>query len=151
MLVLNHISFLGYATPFLYIYFIIKIPLGTNRSALLLWAFLLGFTVDIFCNTPGLNAAATVLLAFSRISIQRLFFEREDFEHFVPSLKNLGAPFMKYAIMSTLIHHAALISLSCFSYLNPLVILLRILSSVILTSVLIYAIEGFSVRRKKHE
>ncbi len=51
VLVLNHISFMGYATPFLYIYFILKMPLGTNRNLLILLSFLLGISVDIFCNT----------------------------------------------------------------------------------------------------
>lgn len=151
VLVLNHISFMGTATPFLYVYFILKMPLGTNRNLLIFLGFLLGICIDIFCNTLGVNAAATVFMAFACFPIQRLFFEREDFENFVPSLHNLGFAFMKYALVGVFIHHAILISLSCFSYLNPLVIVLRILSSTLFTTILIYAIEGFSVKRKKHE
>lgn len=151
VLVLNHISFMGYATPFLYIYFILKMPLGTNRNLLILLSFLLGISVDIFCNTLGLNAAASVLLAFVCFPIQRLFFDREDFENFVPSLHNLGFAFMKYAFLGVFIHHAVLISLISFSYFNPAIIVLRILSSTLFTTILIYAIEGFSVRRRKHE
>ncbi|SHF31376.1 rod shape-determining protein MreD [Dysgonomonas macrotermitis] len=151
VLVLNHILFLKFATPFLYIYFILKMPLGTNRNLLVFLGFILGLVIDIFCNTLGVNAAATTLTAFICYPIQRLFFDREDFENFVPSLNSLGASFIKYAIVCVFIHHAALISLSCFSYLNPVVILLRILSSTLFTAILIYAIEGFSVKRKKHE
>lgn len=151
VLVLNHISFMGVATPFLYVYFILKMPLGTNRNLLLLLGFLLGISIDIFCNTLGVHAAATVVMAFVCFPIQRLFFEREDFENFIPSLHNLGFAFMKYAFVGVFIHHIVLISLSCFSYLNPVIIILRILSSALFTSILIYAIEGFSVKRKKHE
>ncbi len=149
VLVLNHISFLGYATPFLYIYFIIKIPIGTNRNMVLLLAFLLGFTIDIFCNTPGQNAAAIVFAAFMRRPIQGLFFAREDFEHFIPSIPNLGIAFVKYTIVIVFLHNLALIFISSFSYFNFMIILLRILSSTLLTSILIYAIEGFSMKRKK--
>lgn len=151
VLVLNHISFMGYATPLLYIYFILKMPLGTNRNLLIFLGFLLGICIDVFCNTLGVNAAASVLLAFVCLPIQRLFFEREDFENFVPSLDNLGFAFMKYAFIGVFIHHAILISLNSFSYFNPAIIVLRILSSTIFTTILIYAIEGFSVKRRKHE
>lgn len=149
VLVLNHISFQGYATPFLYVYFILKMPLGTNRNWLLFLGFVLGLTIDIFCNTLGLNAAATVFTAFVCLPIQRLFFERDDFEHFVPSLGNLGFAFMKYIFFCVLLHCIVLISLSCFSYLNVTIIILRILSSTIFTALLIYAIEGFSVKKHK--
>lgn len=149
VLVLNHISFLGYATPFLYIYFIIKMPIGTNRNLVLITAFLLGFSIDIFCNTLGQNAAAAVLAAFMRRPVQGLFFAREDFEHFIPSIPNLGLAFIKYTIVIVFIHHLALISISSFSYLNFPTIMLRIISSTLLTSILIYAIEGFAVKRKR--
>lgn len=149
VLVLNHISFMGYATPFLYIYFILKMPIGTNRNLLILLGFILGFCIDIFCNTPGVNAAATVFTAFVCTPIQRLFFEKDDFDHFVPSLGNLGIAFMKYIFTCVLIHTTILISISCFSYLNFTVILLRILSSTLFTTILIYAIEGFSIKKIK--
>lgn len=40
-LVLNHIHFEQYATPLLYIYFLLKINSGNSRKGLLLWAFFL--------------------------------------------------------------------------------------------------------------
>lgn len=152
VLVLNHISFLGYATPFLYIYFIIKMPIGSNRNLIIFLGFLLGLTIDIFCNTLGQNAAATVFAAFIRRPVQGLFFARDDFEHAIPSITTLGTSiFMRYASLIILIHHICLISISSFSYLNTSTILLRILLSTILTSILVFAIEGFSIRKKRHE
>lgn len=147
VLVLNHISFWGYATPFLYIYFIIKMPIGINRNLLMLLGFVLGFLIDIFCNTPGVNAAATVFAAFIRRPVQGVFFAREDFEHFIPNVATLGSSFMKYAIGIVFIHHFLLISISSFSYFNIQTIILRIFSSTILTSILIFAIEGFTVKK----
>ena len=64
VLILNNVHIAGYATPFLYIYFILKFASGTSRNELMLWAFFFGLTIDIFADTPGMNAAATVLLAF---------------------------------------------------------------------------------------
>ena len=34
----------------------------------MIWAFLLGLAVDIFGNTPGMNAAAATVLAFMRVT-----------------------------------------------------------------------------------
>ena len=151
VLVLNHISFLGYATPFLYIYFIIKLPVGINRNLVIFLGFLLGFIIDLFCNTPGQNAAAATFAAFMRRPVQGLFFARDDFEHVVPSITNLGNAFMKYAITIILIHHTLLILISSFSYLDPLTITLRIVSSSVLTSILVFAMEGFTIKKKKYE
>ena len=67
VLILNNVHIAGYATPFLYIYLILKFESETPRNALMLWAFFLGLTVDIFSDTPGMNAAATVALAAALI------------------------------------------------------------------------------------
>lgn len=64
VLILNNVHIAGYATPFLYIYLILKFESDVPRNALMLWAFFLGLAVDVFSDTPGMNAAATVLLAF---------------------------------------------------------------------------------------
>ena len=72
VLILNNVHIVGYATPFLYIYLILKFESDTPRNALMLWAFFLGLAVDVFSDTPGMNAAATVLLAFLRPTFLRL-------------------------------------------------------------------------------
>lgn len=66
VLVLNHVHIYQYATPLLYIYFILKLNSQVNRKVLMGWAFALGLSIDIFSNTPGLNAAAATFLAFVR-------------------------------------------------------------------------------------
>ncbi|MDH6355573.1 rod shape-determining protein MreD [Dysgonomonas sp. PH5-45] len=148
VLVLNQISFLGYATPFLYIYFIIKLPIGINRYYATLLGFIMGFTIDVFCNTPGVNAAATTFVAFFAQSIQNLFFQREDHDSFVPSLSLLNLDFAKYMVTMVLLHHVALLLIESFSYQNIDIVLLRIVLSSALTCILILAIEGFSSKKK---
>lgn len=149
VLVLNKISFLGYAVPFVYIYFIIKLPIGFNRNISIISGFLLGFIIDIFCNTPGINAAATTFIAFICRPVQDLFFITDDYKDQSPRLSLLGSAFMKYAVFISLIHHFILISLESFSYISINLILLRIVFSTILTSLLIFAFEGFAIKKKK--
>lgn len=75
---------------FLYIYFILKVNSRVGRNELMLWSFALGLTVDMFGNTPGMNAAAATCLAFTRNSLMRLVTLRDLDEGFRPSIKNLG-------------------------------------------------------------
>lgn len=148
VLVLNRISLFGYGIPFVYIYFILKLPLGCNRSLTSFLGFLIGFTIDLFCNTPGLNAAAATLIGFISRPIQKLFFAVEDYNDQIPSISSLGAAYSKYMFLLILIHHVFLISIESFSYFNPQILLLRMAVSVLLTSLLIFAFEGFYIKKK---
>jgi hypothetical protein len=107
--------------------------------------FLLGFTIDLFCNTPGLNAATSAFIGFISRPAQGLFFTFDDYNNDqIPGLSS----YMKYAFLLTLVHHVSLIILESFSYFNPKILLLRIIISTIMTSLLILAFEGFSLKKK---
>lgn len=66
VLVLNNIHFLRIATPFLYLYFIIKMPVGSSRTQVVFFSFIAGVVIDTFSNTPGMHAAACTLAGFCR-------------------------------------------------------------------------------------
>ena len=143
VLILNNVHIAGYATPFLYIYLILKFESDVPRNALMLWAFFLGLAVDIFSDTPGMNAAATVLLAFLRPSLLRLFTPRDNPDSLIPSFKTMGiSPFLKYTTASVFVHSLALLSIEFFSFTSIWLLLLRVLLCTILTVTCIIAIEG---------
>ena len=99
VLILNNVHIAGYATPFLYIYLILKFNSEISRNTLMVWAFFLGLTVDIFSDTPGMNAAATVWLAFLRPTLLRLFVPRDKLDNLTPAISTMGiAPFFKYVV-----------------------------------------------------
>ena len=76
----NSIHLLGVAIPFLYIYFIIRLPLSLSVNWTLTLAFILGLVIDIFSNTPGMNALACTVVAFLRKPILNLYTPRgEDY------------------------------------------------------------------------
>lgn len=52
-MVLGRIHLFGFATPLLYVYFVVKFPRNYPKWGILLWSFSLGLAIDIFCNTPG--------------------------------------------------------------------------------------------------
>ena len=148
VLLLNHICLFGLATPFLYVYFILVMDKDVNPISLMLLAFTLGLAIDIFSNTPGVNAGASVLLAFLRMYLLRLFAPREEFENFEPGIRSLGVwPFIRYAFVASLLHHAALFILEAFSFAHIGYLSLRILCSVVLTMALIVPVEFIRHKR----
>lgn len=143
VLILNNVNIAGYATPFLYIYLLVKFESDTPRNTLMLWAFFLGLAVDVFSDTPGMNAAAAVLLAFMRPLLLRLFVPRDTLDVLVPAVHSMGVfPFLKYLIAGVLVHHGMLLTLEFFSFAHVGVLLLRILASTLLSVACLMAVEG---------
>ena len=61
--ILNHVHIMGYATPMVFIYYILALNSEIPRKSLLLQAFALGLCVDIFGNTPGDGVCTPSLVA----------------------------------------------------------------------------------------
>lgn len=143
VLLLNNIHIAGYATPFLYIYFILKFDSDTSRNELMLWAFFMGLLIDIFSNTPGMNAAASVFLAFIRPYLLRLFTPRDILDGIEPSFKSMGvSSFLKYMVVSVFVQSAVLLTIEFFSFSNILLLLLRVFACTLLTVSCMIAVEG---------
>ena len=96
--------------PYLYIFFLITLPVDTKGWLLLLFAFVLGAITGMFTNTAGFHAAACLLLAFSRPYVLKMMSPREGFEAGVePSPADFGLRrFMLYSTILVVIHHFAL-------------------------------------------
>ncbi len=143
VLILNNINLGGYTNPYLYVYFILLLPFFTPRWLLLILAFLLGISIDLFTNTYGLNAAATVLMAFCRPYVIRAI-SREPEEDLgnQPSLRLEGFTwFFSYSVILILIHHTALFYLEIFRFTEFFQTLLRVLTSTAFTLVLVFISE----------
>lgn len=148
VLLLNNICLFGLATPFIYIYFILAIDRDTDRNALMAMAFAMGLLVDVFSNTPGVNAGASVLVAFFRPGLLRLFAPREEFENFEPGISVMGVwPFVRYVTVAVLLHHSVLFLLEAFSFAHIGFLSLRILCSTLLTVLLVMSIEFIRHKR----
>ena len=148
VLVLNKIHIAGYATPFFYIYFILKYNSRVSRNTLMLWAFGLGLTVDMFGNTPGMNAAAATFLAFSRARILRLATLRDMDEGFRPGIKSMGfSSFFRYTMFACILFCTFLLLIDTFSFFNVPVLCLKIVTSTVATMLCVVCAEWMG--RKK--
>ncbi|MDR0428132.1 MAG: rod shape-determining protein MreD [Dysgonamonadaceae bacterium] len=146
----NRIHLLGYATPFIYIYLIIKFPIDMNRNVVMLVAALMGLILDMFSYTLGLNMLSCVMAGFLRFNMLKLFTPRDIIEFVTPSFTSFGKGlFLRYAGFVTMIHHSVLFSIESLSFFDPSNLLYRIISSFILTMFLIFAFESIDVKISK--
>lgn len=150
VLVLNHIHIGGVATPFLYVYFLLVLNQDINRYALLLLGFVLGLATDVFLDTPGINAAASTLLAFVRPFLLHLFISRDSAEDMEPGLRTMGiGAFSGYVMSALFVHHATLLLIETFSLFDGVALLIKILSSMLLTYGCVIAVEYIRKNSKK--
>lgn len=149
VLLFNRISIFGLAVPILYLYFLIKLPYGRNRFYVIISGFLLGLIIDVFLNTPGMNAAATTIVATFRNVILNLFYPKNEYEELVPNIHVSAAAFIKFTIVMVLLHQVLLFFIEAFTLFNLTATLTRIGASSLLTIVLILALDSLSIRKEK--
>jgi len=141
----GNVHLFGFATPLLYIYFVIKLPVNMNRNAVLGLSALLGFIIDIFSGTLGLTMFVMVIIGFLRYPLLKLFAPRDIFDESTPSFSTFGkSVFIRYAGVVTLIHIFLLYVIESLSLFAPGILLLRIAGSFILTILLIFAFESIN-------
>ncbi len=130
VLILNQVHFGGYINPFIYILFIMLLPLHTPRYLLLISGFLLGLSVDVFSNSLGMHTAATVFIAFIRPFVIRSISNREEDRNEYPGLKqNSFTWFLLYTIIMVFSHHFVFFYLEFFTFTHFLTTFLRVVFS----------------------
>lgn len=148
-LILNYVNFLGYLNPFVYILFILTYQTNNNRVLFLFFSFLLGLSIDIFSDSGGVHAAASVFLAYARPPILKFSFGMlYDHQGIKFNQSELGN-FITYVVIGVIIHHIVLFSLEFFSFSNVLELIKKIVFSSIF-SIIICLITHiiFSKKRK---
>ena len=141
VLLLNNIQLAGVINPFLYIYFIVALPIHINRLSLLFTGFFLGLIIDMFSNTWGIHTMATTLIAFLRPYIFRVVSTQEEMDKIMPRFRTMGANYLKYIVLMTFVHHLMLFTLEAFSFQYFWIVLSKTLVSVVITIVLMLTLE----------
>ncbi len=132
----NKINFLEYINPFPYLLFIILYPVNSNKTGLLVASFLLGLTVDMFCNSGGVHATACLVLAFVRPYIFKFAFGL-SYEYQTVKLNDVLTPQrFSFILVSVLIHHFILFLLEIFQLSFILEVLIKTLFSSIFTIII---------------
>jgi len=147
VLVLNNIQFLGFINPYIYILFIISLPVSLPRWFTLILAFAMGILIDVFSNTLGMHAAAAVLIAYARSFIIKLFTSIDEGNNPTPSFHTFGVgAYIKYIFVMVFLHHATLFYLEVFSFAHFWLILFKTLLSSTITILIILGLKSMSRR-----
>lgn len=151
--VLNQIPPLHqYFTPLLYYIFILWLPFNIGRSQLLIVSFITGLALDFFTKTPGMHAAACVLVGYIRPFIINVIVPQQgvEFNYREPSATSLGnIQYMIYVVVLTLLHHGMLFSIQAFQFGNILYLLFKTLGTSIISFLLILVVEIIFARKQK--
>ena len=63
IMIFSKINFMGYINPYPYLLFILLFPVWGSKNLLLVLSFLLGFSIDLFSNSGGVHAMASLFIA----------------------------------------------------------------------------------------
>ncbi|MBS9766881.1 MAG: rod shape-determining protein MreD [Flavobacteriaceae bacterium] len=116
VLVFNNIALFGYINPMPYVLWLLLFPLKKDKIIYLLGAFFIGLTIDFFSNSGGIQAMASVFIAYIRLSVLKLLYQKKevDFSSFtvrtMPTLK-----LIYFTVILVLIHHFIVF---CFEFFD---------------------------------
>jgi hypothetical protein len=151
IIILNEVPPLHqFITPYLYFTFLLWLPFGTNRLTLTILGFTLGYSLDLFTNTPGLHAAAATLVGYVRPNILNLLLAQETFEEVnkEPSVGTMGwGPFLIYVFLLTFIHHFYLVLLEWLQFGNFTYFIGKVIATSLMSVLLILLVELVMNRR----
>ena len=151
-LVCNKIVLWGIAMPVVFIYLILRLPVNLHDGWVLTIAFFTGLLLDIFNNTPGMNALACTIMAMMRRPVFNLFVSREnDMNIPIPSVDSMGVgDYFKYMATLVTLYCALIFMIQAFSLHNIGLTLARIAGSSVLSIIIIFGLDSLvSTRREK--
>ncbi len=139
VLLFNNIRISGYINPQVYLFYVLMLPVHIRGYVLLLSAFLLGFTVDVFTDSMAIHAMATVFMAFCRPAVLRILTIKASLESMEsPAFSSLGTfSLVLYAFTLILLHHVALFFLEIFRFNELIQTLSRAVASAFVTLVFV--------------
>ena len=144
---MRNLVLFNYAFCFIYIGGILLLPADIDRMYLLLIGFATGFIVDVFSNTFGMHASATVLIAYLRPFLIHYQTDSKGSERPEIGIRSqaLGS-FLAYILPLVMVHHSMLFLMEVNNFGMILYTLIRIAASVLLTTLVLVILELFSKR-----
>lgn len=135
------ISWENFDYIFLMIYpiFILLLPLKVTRSIQIFLAFVLGISIDLFYDTPGLHTSALLFTAFIRKYILKFLEPVEGYSiDSTPTIRKYGFNwFLIYSSLLMFVHLLFFFSVEAFSFVFFFDILLKTIFSFIFSQIII--------------
>jgi hypothetical protein len=136
---------------FLYVAFILLLPIETNPMVLMLTGFLLGFGIDVFYDSLGLHALSLVFVAYIRNYWLATITPQGGYDAGQgPTVAVNGLQwFMVYAIPLVFIHHAVLFFAEAGGFGIFWFTMSKVMTSLMFTMTVILLFQYFSLRRRR--
>jgi hypothetical protein len=143
IVVIRNFVFFDVAFCFVYIACILLLPDEIAPVWVILISFLIGLLIDIFYNTAGVHASASVMIGYLRGYIVKFLFPNKGVENeVIISLKGMGAErFIRYVAILTIIHHSMLFFVEAGGFQFFLITVLKIICSVVFTTFMIITLQ----------
>lgn len=151
VLICNHIMLFNVAVPFIYIYVITRLPMTMKTDWVLTWAFLAGFIVDLFSDTPGVNTIACVIMAMCKTPVLFAYIPKDDrTKDIVPCVSSLGfSDYSKYLFSMSLIYCILVFFIEFLSFTSVYDIVIMGVSSALFSFVLMLGIDSLMIKSKE--
>jgi cbb3-type cytochrome oxidase subunit 3 len=152
ILIISQMQLSYYINPYVHLLFLLTLPNSISLVVLLLLAFASGLLLDMFLDTMGLHAAASVLMAFCRPYLLNVLTPKGNYEATQnPNINSHGITwFAVYLSIHTLIYESFYFMLEVFSFHNFSQTLIKIILSVVFSVVLMMLLAFlFSPNKRK--
>lgn len=136
---------------FVYVAFILLLPIETNPILLMIAGFLLGFGIDVFYDSLGLHALSLVLVAYLRNYWLATITPQGGYDAGQgPTLAVNGLQwFMVYTLPLVFVHHAVLFFAEAGGFGIFWFTMSKVMTSLIFTMTVILLFQYFSFRRRR--
>ncbi len=143
-LLMNHIVLFNSAVCFIFIYFIIKLPLNLSANLMLTLGFLLGLSVDMLSDTPGLNALCCTILALLKRPVFFAYEQHDDQKRNIsPGIGTIGFfNFCKYILSMSAIYCLLAFFVEYIEFTDIVGILIKAGASTLFTFSVMLAIDS---------
>ena len=131
----RNVALFNYAICFIYVGYILILPINITPIQLMFMALGLGLLIDSFYDTVGINAFACVFIAYIRQYVLNLLTPRGGYD----STTEISIPYMgfvwfiKYAALLIFIHHFLFFAIKAWNFAHTLTVLIRSILSTLFT------------------
>jgi len=151
ILVLKNLVLFGTAFCFLYVMYILLLPIEFKTVPTLIIAFVLGLGIDIFYDTLGVHTASILVLAFVRRSWIKIITPRGGYdEDLHPSILNMGFGwFFSYSFPLILLHHILFFYIDNLGTGLFLFVVQKVITSAVFVFIMIIIVQLLFYRRRR--
>ncbi|MBL7863463.1 MAG: Rod shape-determining protein MreD [Cyclobacteriaceae bacterium] len=151
VMLLKQLILFNTAFCFVYVAFILMLPIETNPLVLMLAGFLMGFSIDVFYDSLGLHAMSLILVSYLRNYWLTTITPQGGYDAGQgPTLAVNGLQwFMVYALPLVFLHHFILFFAEAGGFGIFWYTMLKVIASLTFTMTVILLLQYFSFERRR--